>query len=127
MNSIEIIYNQLKDMKENIDYIKKEVAEKDVEMKEIMKEIANSNFNAAEGAKLYMAFQEFLQERRMIKTELENYQEQFEALGGMSYMINLKNKIDNPKAIKKRKLSYYKNFPKVYQEKIESMYHVKKS
>lgn len=127
MNSIEIIYNQLKDMKENIDYIKKEVAEKDIEMKSIMKEIANSNFNAAEGAKLYMAFQEFLQERRMIKTELENYQEQFEALGGISYMTELKYKIDNPKIMKKRKLSYYKNFPKAYQEKVESMYHVEKS
>lgn len=127
MNSIEIIYNQLKDMKENIEYIKKEVEEKDIEMKSIMKEIANTNFNAAEGAKLYMAFQEFLQERRMIKTDLENYQEQFEALGGVSYMIELKNKIENPKTMKKRKISYYRNFPKAHQEKIKSMYHIEKS
>lgn len=96
-------------------------------MKIIMKEIANSNFNAAEGAKLYMAFQEFLQERRMIKMELENYQEQFEALGGISYMAELKYKIDNPKTMKKRKISYYRNFPKAHQEKIKSMYHIEKS
>src|SRR5699024_160638 len=105
MNSIEIIYNQIKEMKENIDCIKKEVEEKDIEMKSIMKEIDNTNFNAAEGAKLYMAFQEFLQERRMIKTDLENNQEQFEELGGVAYMIELKNKIQNTKPMKNRYLS----------------------
>src|SRR5699024_7209564 len=122
MNSIEIIYNQIKNKKENIEYIKKEVEEKDIEMKSIMKEISNTKFKTEDGSKLYIASKEFLKERSMIKTDVENYQQQFEALGGVSYMIKLKNKIDNPKTMKKRMLSYYRNFPKAHQEKIKSMY-----
>lgn len=127
MNSIEIIYNQLEDMRDNIEYIKREVKAKDKEMVSIMNEISNTNFNASEGVKLYKAMQGFLQERRMLKLDMENYIEQFEAMGGVEYLNRLKDRIENPKPSKKRKLSYYRNFSEEYQEKAKKMYHMKKN
>lgn len=126
MSSIKIIYGQLKDMEKNMNYIKQEVKEKDKEMVELMEEIANSNFNASEGAKLYMAVQKFLQERRMLKTDMENYQEQFDALGGIEYLNMLEEKVLNPQPSKLRNLEYFKNFPRRHRERAKEMYHIKK-
>lgn len=66
MKSINIFYNEMKDMKESITMLKREVKKIDKEWNNLLVEIRETVFNAAQGAQLYKRTQEFLQERRLL-------------------------------------------------------------
>ena len=131
MKSINIFYNEMKDMKESISMLKKEVKEIDKEWNSLLVEIRETVFNAAQGAQLYKRTQEFLQERRLLKMQMEELKNQYIILGGDEKLKELQEcqditKVENKKGIKKRKADYFYNFREDIKEEVSNMYHVTK-
>ena len=131
MKSINIFYNEMKDMKESISMLKKEVKKVDKEWNSLMVEIRETVFNAAQGAQLYKRTQEFLQERRLLKMQMEELKNQYIILGGDEKLKELQEcqditKVGNKKGIKKRKADYFYNFREDIKEEVTNMYHVTK-
>ena len=131
MKSINIFYNEMKDMKESISMLKKEVKKVDKEWNSLMVEIRETVFNAAQGAQLYKRTQEFLQERRLLKMQMEELKNQYIILGGDEKLKELQEcqditKVGNKKGIKKRKADYFYNFREDIKEEVSNMYHVTK-
>lgn len=131
MKSINIVYSELYDLKTSITILKEQANVIDKEFNTILEEVRTTVFNASEGAKLYKNIQEFLQERRLLKTQMEELQVQYELLGG-DIKLNQLEKYQNfknvPKKDKKyhRKLDYFKNFREDIKEEVSEMYHVTK-
>ena len=131
MKSINIFYNEMKDMKESISMLKKEVKKVDKEWDSLLVEIRETVFNAAQGAQLYKRTQEFLQERRLLKMQMEELKNQYIILGGDEKLKELQEcqditKVGNKKGIKKRKADYFYNFREDIKEEVSNMYHVTK-
>lgn len=131
MKSINIFYNEMKDMKESISMLKKEVKEIDKEWNSLLVEIRETVFNAAQGAQLYKRTQEFLQERRLLKMQMEELKNQYIVLGGDEKLKELEQcqditKVGNKKGIKKRQADYFYNFREDIKEEVTNMYHVTK-
>ena len=131
MKSINIFYNEMKDMKESISMLKKEVKKVDKEWNSLMVEIRETVFSAAQGAQLYKRTQEFLQERRLLKMQMEELKNQYIILGGDEKLKELQEcqditKVGNKKGIKKRKADYFYNFREDIKEEVSNMYHVTK-
>ena len=131
MKSINIFYNEMKDMKESITMLKKEVKKIDEEWNSLMVEIRETVFNAAQGAQLYKKTQEFLQERRLLKMQMEELKNQYIILGGDEKLKELQEcqditKVGNKKGIKKRQADYFYNFREDIKEEVSNMYHVTK-
>ena len=131
MKSINIIYNELHDLKTSIELLKEQTGDVDKEFDAILEEIRTTVFNASQGALLYKNMQEFLQERRLLKTRIEELQVQYEILGGDRKLTELEkyqNFKNVPKKDKKyhRKLSYFKNFKEDVKEEVSMMYHIQK-
>ena len=131
MKSINIFYNEMKDMKESITMLKKEVKKIDEEWNSLLIEIRETVFNAAQGAQLYKRTQEFLQERRLLKMQMEELKNQYIILGGDEKLKELQEcqditKVGNKKGIKKRKADYFYNFREDIKEEVSNMYHVTK-
>ena len=131
MKSINIFYNEMKDMKESIAMLKKEVKKIDKEWNSLLVEIRETVFNAAQGAQLYKRTQEFLQERRLLKMQIEELKNQYIVLGGDEKLKELEQcqditKVGNKKGIKKRQVDYFKNFREDIKEEVSEMYHVTK-
>lgn len=131
MKSINIFYNELKDMKESITMLKREVKEIDKEWNNLLVEIRETVFNAAQGAQLYKRTQEFLQERRLLKMQMEELKNQYIVLGGDEKLKELEEfqditKVGNKEGIKRRKADYFKNFREDIKEEVSEMYHVTK-
>lgn len=131
MKSINIIYNELHDLKTSIELLKEQTGDVDKEFDAILEEIRTTVFNASQGALLYKNMQEFLQERRLLKTRIEELQVQYEILGGDRKLTELEkyqNFKNVPKKDKKyhRKLNYFKNFKEDVKEEISMMYHIQK-
>ena len=124
-------YNEMKDMKESISMLKKEVKKVDKEWDSLLVEIRETVFNAAQGAQLYKRTQEFLQERRLLKMQMEELKNQYIILGGDEKLKELQEcqditKVGNKKGIKKRKADYFYNFREDIKEEVSNMYHVTK-
>ena len=131
MKSINIFYNEMKDMKESISMLKKEVKKVDKEWNSLLVEIRETVFNAAQGTQLYKRTQEFLQERRLLKMQMEELKNQYIILGGDEKLKELQEcqditKVGNKKGIKKRKADYFYNFREDIKEEVSNMYHVTK-
>ena len=131
MKSINIFYNEMKDMKESISMLKKEVKKVDKEWDSLLVEIRETVFNAAQGAQLYKRTQEFLQERRLLKMQMEELKNQYIVLGGDEKLKELEEfqditKVGNKKGIKRRKVDYFKNFREDIKEEVSEMYHITK-
>ena len=131
MKSINIFYNEMKDMKESISMLKKEVKKVDKEWNSLLVEIRETVFNAAQGAQLYKRTQEFLQERRLLKMQMEELKNQYIILGGDEKLKELQEcqditKVGNKKGIKKRQADYFYNFREDIKEEVSNMYHVTK-
>ena len=131
MKSINIFYNEMKDMKESISMLKKEVKKVDKEWNSLLVEIRETVFNAAQGAQLYKRTQEFLQERRLLKMQMEELKNQYIVLGGDEKLKELEEfqditKVGNKKGIKRRKVDYFKNFMEDIKEEVSEMYHITK-
>lgn len=131
MKSINIFYNEMKDMKQSINMLRKEVKEIDKEWNSLLVEIRETVFNAAQGAQLYKKTQEFLQERRLLKMQMEELKNQYIVLGGDEKLKELEQcqditKVGNKKGIKKRKADYFYNFREDIKEEVSNMYHVTK-
>ena len=131
MKSINIFYNEMKDMKESISMLKKEVKKVDKEWNSLLVEIRETVFNAAQGAQLYKRTQEFLQERRLLKMQMEELKNQYIVLGGDEKLKELEQcqditKVGNKKGIKKRQADYFYNFREDIKEEVTNMYHVTK-
>ena len=131
MKSINIFYNEMKDMKESISMLKKEVKKVDKEWNSLLVEIRETVFNAAQGAQLYKKTQEFLQERRLLKMQMEELKNQYILLGGDEKLKELEQyqditKVGNKKGIKKRQADYFYNFREDIKEEVSNMYHVTK-
>lgn len=131
MKSINIFYNEMKDMKESITMLKREVKDIDKEWNNILVEIRETVFNAAQGAQLYKRTQEFLQERRLLKMQMEELKNQYIVLGGDEKLKELEEfqditKVGNKKGIKRRKADYFKNFREDIKEEVSEMYHITK-
>ena len=131
MKSINIFYNEMKDMKESISMLKKEVKKVDKEWNSLLVEIRETVFNAAQGAQLYKRTQEFLQERRLLKMQMEELKNQYIILGGDEKLKELEQcqditKVGNKKGIKKRQADYFYNFREDIKEEVSNMYHVTK-
>lgn len=131
MKSINIFYNEMKDMKESISILKKEVKKVDKEWNSLLVEIRETVFNAAQGAQLYKKTQEFLQERRLLKMQMEELKNQYIVLGGDEKLKELEQyqditKLGNKKGIKKRQVDYFYNFREDIKEEVSNMYHVTK-
>ena len=131
MKSINIFYNEMKDMKESISMLKKEVKKVDKEWNSLLVEIRETVFNAAQGAQLYKRTQEFLQERRLLKMQMEELKNQYIILGGDEKLKELEQcqditKVGNKKGIKKRQADYFYNFREDIKEEVTNMYHVTK-
>lgn len=131
MKSINIFYNEMKDMKESISMLKKEVKKVDEEWNNLLVEIRETVFNAAQGAQLYKKTQEFLQERRLLKMQMEELKNQYIVLGGDEKLKELEEfqditKVGNKKGIKRRKADYFKNFREDIKEEVSEMYHITK-
>ena len=131
MKSINIFYNEMKDMKESISMLKKEVKKIDKEWNSLLVEIRETVFNAAQGAQLYKRTQEFLQERRLLKMQMEELKNQYIILGGDEKLKELEQcqditKVGNKKGIKKRQADYFYNFREDIKEEVTNMYHVTK-
>ncbi len=131
MKSINIFYNEMKDMKESISMLKKEVKKIDEEWNSLLVKIRETVFNAAQGAQLYKRTQEFLQERRLLKMQMEELKNQYIVLGGDEKLKELEQcqditKVGNKKGIKKRQADYFYNFREDIKEEVTNMYHVTK-
>lgn len=131
MKSINIFYNEMKDMKESISMLKKEVKKVDEEWNNLLVEIRETVFNAAQGAQLYKRTQEFLQERRLLKMQMEELNNQYIVLGGDEKLKELEEcqditKVENKKGIKRRQADYFYNFREDIKEEVSNMYHVTK-
>ena len=131
MKSINIFYNEMKDMKESITMLKGEVKKIDKEWNNLLVEIRETVFNAAQGAQLYKKTQEFLQERRLLKMQMEELNNQYIILGGDEKLKELQEyqditKVGNKKGIKRRKVDYFKNFREDIKEEVSEMYHITK-
>lgn len=131
MKSINIFYNEMKDMKESISMLKKEVKKVDEEWNNLLAEIRETVFNAAQGAQLYKRIQEFLQERRLLKMQMEELKNQYIVLGGDEKLKELEEcqditKVGNKKGIKRRQADYFYNFREDIKEEVSNMYHVTK-
>lgn len=131
MKSINIIYNELHDLKTSIELLKEQTGDVDKEFHAILEEIRTAVFNASQGTLLYKNMQEFLQERRLLKTRIEELQVQYEILGGDRKLTELEkyqNFKNVPKKDKKyhRKLKYFKNFREDVREEVSMMYHIQK-
>lgn len=131
MKSINIFYNEMKDMKESISMLKKEVKKVDEEWNNLLVEIRETVFNAAQGAQLYKRTQEFLQERRLLKMQMEELNNQYIVLGGDEKLKELEEcqditKVGNKKGIKRRQADYFYNFREDIKEEVSNMYHVTK-
>ena len=131
MKSINIFYNEMKDMKESIAMLKKEVKKIDEEWNSLLVEIRETVFNAAQGAQLYKRTQEFLQERRLLKMQMEELNNQYIILGGDEKLKELQEyqditKVGNKKGVKRRKVDYFKNFREDIKEEVSEMYHITK-
>lgn len=131
MKSINIFYNEMKDMKESISMLKKEVKKVDEEWNSLLVEIRETVFNAAQGAQLYKKTQGFLQERRLLKMQMEELNNQYIVLGGDEKLKELEEfrditKVENKKGIKKRQADYFYNFREDIKEEVSNMYHVTK-
>lgn len=131
MKSINIVYSELYDLKTSITILKEQANVIDKEFNTILEEVRTTVFNASEGTKLYKNIQEFLQERRLLKTQMEELQVQYELLGG-DIKLNQLEKYQNfknvPKKDKKyhRKADYFKNFREDIKEEVSEMYHITK-
>ena len=131
MKSINIFYNEMKDMKESVSMLKKEVKKVDEEWNSLLVEIRETVFNAAQGAQLYKRTKEFLQERRLLKMQMEELKNQYIVLGGDEKLKELEEfqditKVGNKKGIKKRQADYFYNFREDIKEEVTNMYHVTK-
>lgn len=131
MKSINIFYNEMKDMKESITMLKREVKKIDEEWNNLLVEIRETVFNAAQGAQLYKRTQEFLQERRLLKMQMEELKNQYIVLGGDEKLKELEEfqditKVGNKEGIKRRKADYFKNFREDIKEEVSEMYHITK-
>lgn len=131
MKSINIFYNEMKDMKESISMLKKEVKKVDEEWNNLLVEIRETVFNAAQGSQLYKRTQEFLQERRLLKMQMEELNNQYIVLGGDEKLKELEEcqditKVENKKGIKRRQADYFYNFREDIKEEVSNMYHVTK-
>lgn len=129
MKSINIIYNELKDLDLSIELMKEQCSEINKEFHTILDEVRETTFNASQGAKLYQSIQDFLQERRLLKARIEELEIQFELLGGKEKLNQLKSYQDFknvPKKDKKyyRKSEYFSDFRVDIKEEIENMYHI---
>lgn len=129
MKSINLIYNELDDLYTSIKLMKEQSKDIDKEFNTVLEEIRLTTFNASQGTKMYKQLQEFLQERRLLKAEIEELEVQFELLGGKSKLDELRKYQDFknvPKKDKKyhRRSVYYKNFRVDLREKAESLYHI---
>lgn len=126
MKSVNIIYNEMKDLKENIEYLKGVKADFNDRFQKLLNEIRVTKFNAIEGVELYKSTQEFLQERRVLIVQLEELEEQYNALGGDERLAKLKEvqNYKRPKGKAPRKLTYYRNFKEKDRELISQMYHI---
>ena len=131
MKSINIMYLEMKDLYGSIEMMKEECKKVDKEWNKLLTEIKNATFNAAQGAQLYKRTQEFLQERRLLKMQMEELNNQYIILGGDEKLKELEEcqditKVGNKKGIKKRQADYFYNFREDIKEEVSEMYHVTK-
>src|SRR5699024_5547200 len=131
MKSINIMYLEMKDLYGSIEMMKEECKKVDKEWNKLLIEIKDTTFNASQGAQLYKRTQEFLQERRLLKMQVEEINNQYIVLRGEEKLKELKKyqemtKVRNKKGIKKRKADYFKNFREDIKEEVSEMYHITK-
>ena len=131
MKSINIMYLEMKDLYGSIEMLKEECKKVDKEWNKLLIEIKNATFNASQGAQLYKRTQEFLQERRLLKMQMEELKNQYIILGGDEKLKELQEcqditKVGNKKGIKKRQADYFYNFREDIKEEVTNMYHVTK-
>lgn len=129
MNYINRIYEELEDLHYGITVMRSEMSRINKEYNQIINEMPNTNFSASQGVEMYKKLQEFLQERRLTKSRLEEMEVQFEILGGVEQLRRLERAKVFSKVPKKspkyhRRLSYFENFKQEVKEEVKEMYHI---
>lgn len=134
MNYIEKIYSELLDLRGTIDLLNAELKEVDSKFEGILKEVRDTDFNVEQSIKMYKNLQEFLQERRLLKTKIEEMEIQYDILGGDKQLNKYQKALDFKRVkediqFKKdkkyyRDKKYYKNFREDLKTQAEELYHI---
>lgn len=134
MNHIEKIYSELLDLRGTIDLLNAELKEVDSKFKSILKEVRDTDFNVEQSIKMYKNLQEFLQERRLLKAQIEEMEIQYDILGGDKQLNKYQKALDFKRVkediqFKKdkryyRDKKYYKNFREDLKAQAEDLYHI---
>lgn len=134
MNYIEKIYSEMLDLKGTISILELEMKEINSKFEDILTDIRETEFNVVQSVEMYKKLQEFLQERRLLKAQIEEMKIQFEVLGGEEQYNRYKKALDfkkvkQDKEFKKykkyyRNKKYYKNFREDLKEKVDDFYHI---
>ena len=134
MNYIEKIYSEMSDLKGTINILQLEMKTINNKFENILIDIRDTNFNVEQSVEIYKKLQDFLQERRLLKAQIEEMKIHFEVLGGEEQYIRYEKALDfkkvkQDKEFKKdkkyyRDIKYYKNFREDLKEKVDGFYHI---
>lgn len=134
MNYIETMYNELSDLKGSIILLKEDAKNIDNKFHDILKEVRDTDFDLIQSINMYKNIQNFLQERRLLKSKIEEMEIQYEILGGDEQLKTYSEALDfkqvkrNTKFNKDNKYyrnkKYYSNFREDLKEQISSLYHI---
>lgn len=134
MNYIEKIYSEMSDLNGTINILQLEMKTINDKFESILIDIRDTNFNIEQSVKIYKKLQDFLQERRLLKAQIEEMKIQFEVLGGEEQYSKYEKALDfkkvkQDKEFKKdkkyyRDKKYYNNFREDLKEKAIDLYHI---
>lgn len=134
MNYIEKIYNEMSDLKGTINILQLEMKTINDKFESILIDIRDTNFNVEQSVEIYKKLQDFLQERRLLKAQIEEMKIQFEVLGGEEQYIRYEKALDFKEVKKDREFKkdkkyyrdkkYYNNFREDLKEKAIDLYHI---
>ncbi|AIA64131.1 hypothetical protein PHAGE6E_105 [Staphylococcus phage 6ec] len=134
MNYIERIYSELVDLKGTVNILQIEMKEINSKFEDILIKIRETEFNVSQSVEMYKRLQEFLQERRLLRAQIEEMEVQYEILGGDEQLKKYEKALDFKEVKKDREFKkdkkyyrdkkYYNNFREDLKEKAIDLYHI---
>ena len=128
MNYIERIYSELVDLKGTVNILQIEMKEINSKFEDILIKIRETEFDVSQSVEMYKRLQEFLQERRLLRAQIEEMEVQYEILGRYEKALDFKE-VKKDREFKKdkkyyRDKKYYNNFREDLKEKAIDLYHI---
>lgn len=134
MNYIKRMYSEMKDLRGTINILEEQLEQINCEFEDIMIEVRETDFNVSQSIEMYKRLQQFLQERRLLKSQIEEMKVQYEILGGDVQLERYNKALDfkkvkcNPHYKKDKKYyrnkKYYENFNEDIKNDIYNLYHI---